>query len=187
MRSYKFATLFCVVYALSVASRAAEPALVLEPAYVEQTNGLFAVCAYDRTTGIMFRYKGVFISKEQLPAASIMRPNLIFASQTTRESATNAVDSWNPRQEDLYNYNTMPYPIEDIDPAIELCKTAASNVVLGVRLRERFYAFETLESPVNLKKVNLPIHDAKSHYVVVPVHCPDHRGNEIKAVLDILK
>lgn len=188
MKSYRcLAMIWMCITLFGVNSRGADPDPVLEPAYLEQTNGLFAVCAFDRATGKLLRYKGVYISREQLPAVSAMRPNLIFAAQDTRPANTNRADSWKPQREELYNYGPVPYPIEDIDPPVELCKTESSELALGVRLRDRFYAFSVFKSPVDIQKVNRPILDAKSRLLVLPVPQPDHRGDEIGTVLDSLR
>lgn len=185
--SRRLAALSMVLAFSGLTSRSAYPDTVLEPAYIEQTNGLFAVCAFDRATGKLLRYKGVVVSREQLPVVSAMRPNLIFAAQESRPAKANQVDSWKPRQEELFNYGPVPYPIIEIDPPIQLFITESSELAIGIRLRDRFYAFSVIRPPVDIQKANLPILDAKLRLLVLPVPQPDHRCREIGDILASLK
>ena len=164
-----------------------ESRVQMEPAYVEQTNGLFAVCAFDRTKRVLLKYKGVVISKAQLPLVRMTHPNFVFALGTRPNMVSNVPPVWQSRQEDLYHYGEIPYSIEEIDPSFELCKTETSEVVVGIRLQSRFYAVENLGKLEHVQGVKLPFYEAKGRLHVLSIQMPKHRENEVKDIIRTLK
>ena len=177
-----FALWLSMVPYMTAGASESEVSVQQDTAYLEQTNGMFAVCVFDRSKATLFRYKGIFVSKEQLPSVSIMRGNLIFASGDRPKGVTNSPAMWKPRSEDLYNYGKIPYPIEEVDPAFELCKTDRSEAVVGFRIRGRFFAVKSIgkmggEGDQDRK---IPILNAKGRLQVLSVRLPQHRENEVK-------
>ncbi len=88
----------------------------LVPAYIEQKNGTFAICAFDGAKDTIFKYRGLFISKQELPEVSIIRPQLIFARDKNERKDAGWAEQWSPRQEDLYLYGEIPYSVQVVDP-----------------------------------------------------------------------
>lgn len=171
---------FTMLSCLITSSSASEAPVPLEPAYLEQTNGMFAVCAFDRAKRKLFQFKGVFISKSQLPAVSVMRPNLIFASGSGPQAVSNAPAEWKPRPEDLYHYGGIPYPVEEMDPPLELCRTEQSDVAVGFRLRGRFFAVKNLGKMEGYQSNEVAVHESKGRLQMLWVEPPKQRENDIK-------
>lgn len=171
-----FTMLSCLITWSSV-SEAPGP---LEPAYLEQTNGMFAVCAFDRAKGKLIQYKGVFISKSQLPPVSVMEPNLIFALGSEPQPLSDAPAAWNPQPEDLYHYGRIPYPVEKIDPSLELCRTEQAEIAVGFRLRGRFFAVKNLGKMEGYQSNEVAVHESKGRLQILWVEPPKHRESDIR-------
>jgi hypothetical protein len=182
-----------VIVAFSCVSAAqgadAERKLALQPAYIETTNGLFSVCAFDRRDGVLLRYKGVFISRTNLPPVSIMRRSaLIYAMGERPPRDAQVADPWRPKPEDMYIYGGIPYPVKDIDPPLALCRTGEGDVFLGVRIRSRFYAITNAGEVARTQLPGVAVHDSAGNRLsVITATQPKHREKEISTLIQSLR
>lgn len=181
-----------VIVAFSCVSAAlgadAEREIVLQPAYIETTNGLFSVCAFDRRDGVLFRYRGVNITRTNLPPVSITRPVLVYAlgERPSRDAQTATL--WNLRSEDIYNYGEIPYPVKDMDPPLALCRTWEGDVFLGVRIRARFYAITNAGEVARTQLPGVAVHDSSGNRLsVITATQPKHREKEISTLIQSLR
>jgi hypothetical protein len=166
----------------------AERKPALQPAYIEMTNGLFSVCAFDRHDGVLIRYKGLSISRTNLPPASITRPVLIYALGNPPLRDGKAVGSWNPKSEDIYNYGDIPYPVRDIDPPLELCRTGRGDLLIGVRIRSRFYAITNAGEVAKTQLLGVAVHESSGNRLcVVTATQPMHREKEVSTLIQSLR
>jgi len=156
-----------------------EQDLPLVPAYIEQRDGNFAVCALDGPNDTLFKYRGLFIPKNDLPKISIMRSQLIFAQKNDEREVVDPSEEWRPRQRDMYFYGKIPYNIVTIDPPIDFCVTEKSELLLGVRLRERFYAFANVGEITKESDYKFRVLDCTQSIHIIHVAPPEHRKGEI--------
>ncbi len=165
----------------------AERNLALQPAYIETTNGLFTVCAFDRRDGVLLRYKGVCISRTNLPPVSITRPALIYAMGDRPSRDAQAATSWNPRSEDMYNYSEIPYPVKDIDPPLELCRAGERAVFIGFHIRSRFYAITNAGEVAKTQLPGVAVDESVGDRLcVVTATQPEHREKEVSTLIQSL-
>lgn len=167
----------------------AERKSVLQPAYIEATNGLFSVCAFDRGDSVLLRYKGLYISRTNLPPVSIMRrAALIYAMGERPPRDAQAADPWRPKPEDMYIYGGIPYPVKDIDPSLEMYRTGEGDVFLGVRIRSRFYAITNAGEVARTQLPGVAVHDSAGNRLsVITATQPKHREKEISTLIQSLR
>ena len=159
---------------------AAERKPILEPAYIEATNGFFSVCAFDRADRILLRYKGLYISRTNLPPVSIMRRAMIYAMGERPQMA----DPWRPKPEDMYIYGEIPYPVEDIDPKLELYRIRGGDTFIGFLVRTRFHAITNAVEEVKTQLSGVPVYESLGWQLqVIPTTLPKHREEEINALI----
>lgn len=163
--------------------------------FVEGTNGLFSVSQFDPDRQIIERWKGVFVRKEELPSLSRFSLNtLIFARGERPAFPSNASenDYWKPSSEQLYYYGDIPYPIEEIDPALVSYQDTNGDILIGFHLRSRFYAVmnlgrnATMEG-ISIQNANPDLGQPQSGLEVVTVGVPSHRWTEIQTVSNAFK
>ena len=181
-----------VIVAFSCVSAAlgadAEGELVLQPAYIETTNGLFSVCAFDRRDGVLFRYRGVNITSTNLPPVSITQPVLVYAMGERPPRDAQAAYPWRPKPEDMYVYGEIPYPVKDMDPPLALCRTGEGDVFLGVRIRSRFYAITNVGEVARTQLPGVAVHDSAGNRLsVITATQPKHREKEINTLIQSLR
>ena len=162
---------------------------LLGPAYIEATNGLFSVCAYDRSDSVLLRYKGLYISRTNLPPVSIIRrPALIYAMGERPPIDAQATDPWRPTLESMCIYGEIPYPVKDIDPKLGLCKTWEGGTFIGVRVRSRFHAITNVGEVARTDLPGVSVYESSGRDLhVVPATLPKHREEEINALIRSLR
>lgn len=110
----------------------------LAPQFIAQTNGMLAVCALDHGRGVLLRLKGIEIDRSQLPQSG--RP-CVYELGERPSASTNL---WKVPKEYFHFYGTIPYPVEDIDPALSSYWSGNGSLLVGVRLGGRFYTMKNL-------------------------------------------
>lgn len=153
---------------------------MMEGSYIEQTNGTYAVCAYDLSQLKLFQFKGVVLTKEQLPHVGPMGPGMIFALGDMPEPVVDESNPWKPRTENTYSYGPIPYPIVEVDPPLVFCTTDLGDIVLGIKVRGIFIAFDNLGKKEQNRGDAFPRINAES---VVYVSPPKHRRAEISDLI----
>jgi hypothetical protein len=145
----------------------------LEPQYVAQTNGMFAICALDPVRGVLLRVKGLEISRSQLPQ---------WGRDCVYELGERpSVDSksWKVPKEYHHFYGKLPYPVKDIDPVLSSYWDRGGSLLIGVRLRGRFYAMENLgqiqRNPTATRETEL-----QPPLDIVEVKPPRHRTDDVR-------
>ena len=170
----------CVMMIFISSGQAADDSVLnshtnLQPAYVEQTNGLFAICAFDPDSATLLRFIGVEVSRDHLPKMGPVHGTLVFALGQRPPRDPKDPAGWKPRPQDLYHYGDIPYPITDVDPPIEYGIDREGNLLMGVRLRGVHYAIHRVKNP-SLKK------DVPKRYwsKVIHIEPPAHRSKELE-------
>ncbi len=158
---------------------------LLGPAYIEATNGLFSVCAYDRSDSVLLRYKGLYISRTNLPPLSIIRQTALIYAMGERPQMA---DPWRPKQEDMYIYGKISYPVKDIDPRLGLYKTRERDTFIGVLVRSRFHAITNVGEVARTDLPGVSVYESSGRDLhVVPTTLPKHREEEINALIRSLR
>ena len=175
----KYCAIFLCAYTVSGLSQQAQGFDLndtMTAAYIEQTNGTYAVCAYDMATATLFQFNGVFIAEEQLPHISPIGSSMCFALGDQPPYVINESDLWKPREENARIYGPIPYPIEEVEPPLIFRTTDKFDVVLGINLRGIFVGFENLGKIQQNIGVSFPPINAEG---VVFVSTPEHRESEV--------
>ena len=157
---------------------------ILAPAYIEATNGLFSVCAYDHGDRVLLRYKGLYISRTNLPPVSIIRSAMIYAMGERPQIA----DPWHPKPEDIYIYGEIPYPVKDIAPRLELYRTREGDTFIGVLVRTRFHAVTNAGEAARTELHGVSVYESSGWQLhVIPATLPRHREKEIMTLIQSLR
>lgn len=167
----------------------------LKAAFIEVTNGVFAVCQFDQKRGVLQRWNGVFVSKDQLPDVSRLRGGtIVFAlgDRPTIPSDTKNPAAWNPSIEYFYEYGEIPYPIEVVDPDLVCYRDSHSELHVGFYFRNRFYSVtnlgtNALTESIQIKDIKKVFHQLPPWPEVVEIDSPPHREGEVQSILPQLR
>jgi|GEM_PF-2190315 len=146
----------------------------LEPVYIEQTTGLFSVCALDTSRSVILKYTGFEITSNDVPTPSPYHTVLVYRLGE-RPSDT---DPWKPSPPTFYAYGPPKYPIEEVDPPFETCLDPHGVLFVGFHLRGRFYAVTNAANP----RLNAAM-PTQYWSRVIMVSPPPHRKEELSRKL----
>lgn len=147
----------------------------LEPQYMVQTNGMLSVCALDHSRGVLLRLKGLEISRSQLS-----RYNRSCVYEIGERPSASA-NSWKMPKDYHHFYGKIPYPVEDVDPSLSSHWNKKRELLIGVQLRNRFYAIKNL-GEVQKNAAARKVIEIQPPLDVVNVKLPQHRTNDVDIV-----
>lgn len=147
----------------------------LKSQYIAQTNGMLAVCAIDYDKGLLLRLRGVEIRRDQLPKGG---HSCVY--EIGERPSVNP-NSWKMPKNFHHFYGKIPYPVRDVDPVLSSHWNREGELLIGVRIRNQFYAMESLgkirKNTATMKAIEIepPLH-------VVNVQIPRHRTNDLDGI-----
>lgn len=155
----------------------------MEVAYVATSNGMFSVCSLNTQEGVLLRWKGVRVSREQLPHAGALRDYLIYeaGSRPTLSSDPNDPAAWDPPRRWWHKYGKIPYPIRDIDPPLSTTWQKDGRIALGFQGHRRFFAVKVVNA-YREATGRKPTDREKHIHEIVPISIPSHRREELEKV-----